>query len=236
VRTKLLYAALLPIALLGVHVGLKNRSAAARAPSQAQILPNTDGHEAHASEPGPEIPQPDGWVPFEADVEITLPGAKLVLGKFHRASDGSSRQEAWGDDPSERTIDIVNSERGELYRFSKRRGWRSKPTQAPPVRLRYRIGRYTSPYADRVEGYVVYLQTGPSGDAFLVAPDLNFMPLVTQDVSTGKRIVYKNIKKGEPARALFLPPPGVEVAKELRLPATPPSADSGQTTQGVSRK
>jgi hypothetical protein len=216
-RNKLLYACVVPLSLLAWH---------SRATTRAQHGPRTaDASSVAQEQPGAEILQPSGWVAFQADVEITQRGKPLILGSFYRGSDGSVRLETWdAKDPSQRVISIKNKTTRTRYVKPPDKagvGWKSYPLGETTQPYRYRTNSHIRAHSSRVEGYSLYLSIGPEGDTRLLAPDLNFFPLVVQGVKDGRREVYKNIKRIEPPASLFEPPSGVQVEAKMHDPYAP---------------
>jgi hypothetical protein len=68
-------------------------------------------------------------------------------------------------------------------------------------------------------GLRAYQLANRNGTMWLLAPELNFFPVVQQAVASGRREAYSNIALGEPDASLFEPPSGVEV-----VPLTEPRA------------
>jgi hypothetical protein len=168
------------------------------------------------------IPQPDGWVPFSADVAITEPDGSVSTGRFFRASDGSTREEGRGADYA--GIAIHNIPRAIYYEFTqgatdKRNGgrgsWTARPMQLPargwkPERFHEDTPGLT-PISETVEGLTVYREERPDGTVLLRAPALNFFALVSEGGPLRRKRVYSNIEFGEPPRDLFEPPPGAHI-------------------------
>lgn len=167
--------------------------------------------------PTREIPQPPTWAPFEADFSVTVPGEPTVRGVFSRASDGSTRRESWPEtEPTKRVISIKDFTQGVQYlRFQDGErgiyGWKSFELKEARTPRRYRVNQNLLPHDVIIEGLPTYRQTGVRGDVRVLAPDLNFFPVITQLIATGRREVYTNIRRVEPSRDLFSPPPGASI-------------------------
>jgi hypothetical protein len=204
--TRVLFAVVIPFALLLAWfggIGRADRVTAAPARQAAQA--------------GPLLAQPPDWVPFSADVEITVPNTPRVVGRFYRASDGSSRLETGPEDGSRQVISMKNIPAQTFYWFSPAPGygWTSQPLKLPPEGWRptqYRANmKDLAKHGERIEGLELYRYVTPSGDVALNAPALNFFSVVRQSVKFGKRERYFNIRLGEPPNDLFSPPAGASV-------------------------
>jgi hypothetical protein len=208
-RTQLIYAIALPVVLLVVASGM-NATLAKETPSQ------------HASDAA-EISQPDGWVPFEADLQQTDQTGKVTLtGKFYRSADGSERLES--GDGVHTVISIKNIPLETMFVYGANLDnpqpdsgwmWRSYRMELPPKGwhpLRYRENAYVTRSPQKLEGMQLYELSNPDkGNRFLMAPDLNFFRVVEDFPSADIKRSYTNIKKGDQPAHLFMPPPGVEV-------------------------
>lgn len=162
--------------------------------------------------------QPATWVPFEADVTILSPGEPNIVGRFYRSSDGSTRLVTESEDRSQRVISIKNVSQQRLYILTRGGAWLSNPMTLPrngwrpPQFAAGRAGIGEVPLSQQVEGFQVYRQTLQGDDVVhLRAPALNFFPIVRQDLLSGKRQIYSNIRLIEPPAGLFTPPPGAAV-------------------------
>lgn len=170
------------------------------------------------------IPQPDGWVPFSADVAVTMPDGALGTGRFFRASNGSTREEGGG--PDHFGIAIHNIPRALYYEFNQgatdrrnagRGTWTARPMQLPargwkPQRFHEGIpGLTRSP--ETIEGLMVYREELSDGTTLLRAPALNFFPLITSGGPLGRKRIYSNLQFGEPPQDLFEPPAGAVVIR-----------------------
>lgn len=166
------------------------------------------------------------WSAFSATVRTTVPGSPDTLGRFHRASDGSTRFEATA--AGETQVIINNFTQQAHYRLLVTPGrpevWTRQPLWVPAngwhppthERLREPAGG-----GDEVlDGFRVLRLTGPDGAMRLVALDLDYFPIV-EEVPGGRRTAYSKIMRGDPGRALFEPPPGA-VVKVLDTPVGGP--------------
>jgi len=173
-----------------------------------------------------ELPQPQGWVPFSADVQVSQPGQPLVVGHFYRSSDGSTRLET-GPGDERVVVSIRNIKRVTFFVKNPKGEWISRPMKMRPgvympgrmkattaglfnypFRLALREGESGSLRAD--SGMKAYQYINPSGNVSLLAPELNFFA-VLQVTLDGRSEQYSQIKMGEPDASLFEPPPGVQV-------------------------
>lgn len=200
-RTRHLVGLIVPLLLIAAMVAAKGRRQATDA-SQAVTL----------------IDAPTAWVAFSADYVKGYPGKDEVVGRFMRASNGSDRLESGPPGDPARVVFIHNIGRS-LY-YSKRIGadgrvfWISGPMTLPadgwkPMQMREVPGRHVM-LQDSVEGRAV-LQAGSHGTVMLLAPSLNYLPLVRRVVATGYHELYRNVTLGEPAEDLFDPPAGADV-------------------------
>lgn len=175
--------------------------------------------QAHESQEAlEEIPSPDYWVAFAAELLREIPGrTDGVAGKYYRASDGSSREETWPrDNPSRTIIEIRNISTSSYYLKLPSGQWEKHPMHLPgrgwnPTKMR--IGTHGLASAPVVMDTVsVYRLVGSDVITFR-APALNFFPVVTVNPATGTRQRYFNFEQGEPDPMLFFPPPEAEVVE-----------------------
>lgn len=204
-RTRHLVGLIVPLLLIAVVVAAKSHrqtTLAGAAPAEAVKL----------------IDAPTEWVAFSADYVKGYPGKDEVVGRFMRASNGSDRLESGPPDDPARVIFIHNIARS-LY-YSKRIAsdgrvvWVSGPMSLPadgwkPMQMREEPGRHVM-LQDSIEGRAV-LQAGSHGTVMLLAPSLNYHPLVRRVIATGYHELYRHVTLGEPAEDLFEPPPGSEI-------------------------
>lgn len=195
-----------------------------------------------------EIPRPDGWVAFGSDVEITDDKDPRVLtGKFYQDSNGSTYYES-GPNPSgsavsqdpdhpNNVITIFNIPLGKAYIRGKSGRWESHPLGIDSKQWRpkrYRYNAYVREHPERVLGWTVVKSTNAKNTGYtLMAPGLNFAPLVWRRTSDTRRLL--NIQLGDPDPELFLPPQEAE-ANMLECPEPMISTTSGpgaSTTQSV---
>jgi hypothetical protein len=181
-----------------------------------------------------EIPQPQQWVPFSAELVITFPGRPSHSGRVFRASDGSVRLESGpARDNTVRVISIQNVTRGVFYLNGPRgeNRWTESPLQTPtrgwrPLRrLSGTEGLTRYPYKVALgagmdgslqasDGFDAYQYIGPSRASMaLQLPALNFYDVVRQSFVSGRREVLSNIVIGEPDGTLFEPPPGAPLVR-----------------------
>lgn len=180
------------------------------------------------------IPQPKTWVPFTADVAVTLPNGERQRGKHYRRGDGSGRLDITSvERPEAALISINNISEATYYRFSPKLGWISGPMRLPPgrfnppqwhlgmvglqrypFRLALRAGETQELQADK--GFEAYAYLTPKGTPRLVVPDLNFFAVVNTSVR-GRREAYTNIVIGEPDPNLFRPPAGAKITRTSKI-------------------
>jgi hypothetical protein len=150
------------------------------------------------------------WVPFEGEFRAVSGGSE-TRGRVFRRRDGSFRKETLDLVGVPAFITIENRARKRFYSYSAG-GWTSQPwtrtPPPPPGRERY---RNASPQADRVAGLrVVRWDTG-LGVMTLLAPELDYYPLVEEHPHPPLRIRYTAVTRADPADSLFEPPPGSRV-------------------------
>lgn len=161
-----------------------------------------------------EIAQPKERVAFSANVTKTYPKVgRIFSGRFYRDTDGSTREDGilrYGDKADE-IVAIANFSARAIYVYRPQDGWSSTDLEVGPEPLvRHRVARpgVTGLLPDREPwaGLRVYRRILANGDLELVAPDLNFFPVMMQGGVSGERVEYSNIKVGPVARELFHPP------------------------------
>jgi len=165
------------------------------------------------------IDAPSEWVAFDANFEKTSPGAVLTItGHVYRSNDGSLREEWEVGGRGTVLVQLKNVARSLYYvlRQDNKNIWEEHPMVLPkegyrPL-LRSTAMNGLSPNAGDIEGLPLYRYVpGGSGMIHLQSPDLNFFPLVSQDVNTGARMVYFDIHRRSQPEALFMPPPDATV-------------------------
>jgi hypothetical protein len=150
------------------------------------------------------------WVPFAGEFRAVSGGSE-ARGRVFRRRDGSFRKETLDLVGVPSFITIENRARKRFYSYSAG-GWTSQPwprtPPPPPGRERYLTA---GPQADRVAGLrVVRWDTG-LGVMTLLAPELDYYPLVEEHPHPPLRIRYTAITRADPADSLFEPPPGSRV-------------------------
>lgn len=174
--------------------------------------------------PGPRIASPENWVPFTAEWRRVKPRPNaesvVVVGRFSRASNGSTRLESGPESEPARVIDIKNIARRLYYTTARdangNRYWVEQPLRLgpdgwKPMLMRERADRVVlkEPFDGR---QVVSVVVGP-GMVDLMAPALNFYPLVKTYIPTGDRTEAHVVSTDEPAGDLFEPPAGAEIRR-----------------------
>ena len=179
------------------------------------------------------LDQPEAWVAFEADVEISKPDMPLAVGHFRRNSAGSTRLETGPVDGSVRIISIQNIEKATFYGYGPKEGWTARPMvlrpggHRPALMRQSTVGltKYGFKAALRkgedgnlraTSGLEAYHYTTPSGNVWLMIPELNFFPALMMTVE-GRRELYRNIEFTPQPDDLFEPPPGSSI-KQLTTP------------------
>ena len=97
------------VVLAGLKAGPTNGQAGLK-PGPTPIVPSLTQHAPGATSVGQ-------WVAFDANFVRTEPGRRRVVGWFHRAADGSTREESNADGPSKPVVLIMNVARELQYRF-----------------------------------------------------------------------------------------------------------------------
>lgn len=164
-----------------------------------------------------DVPSPDQWVPFRADVERSRAGsAERMVGRYFRGEDGSTRSEL-GVEGERAQITIMNVSTNTYYQLStdisrshpmrvSSQGWRPLKMRETNVNL--------GKAANTIESFQVRQLSSP-GIVELVAPELNFFALISDNPVTGTRRRYYNIVKGRQESSLFEPPGGAFVQAHL---------------------
>ncbi len=170
-----------------------------------------------------EIRRPSAWVAFGADIEITDDrDTRVIMGKFYQDRNGSSYTETGpnppgspvSDDPDHpnNVITIHNIPSATSYIRGKRGVWEKHPLGVEPKQWqpkRYRYNAHVKDHAERVLGWRVVKAVNAKGTGYqLMAPDLNFAPLVWRRTTDTRRLL--NIHVGDADPKLFLPPPEAE--------------------------
>jgi hypothetical protein len=91
------------------------------------------------------------------------------------------------------------------------------PLNPPPTeRVHYRLQSSAVhgliPETESFQGFTVYRNQQVDGSMKLMAPDLDFFPLLTQNRS-GYRREISNVELLEPDASFFVPPPGVKIVE-----------------------
>lgn len=182
---------------------------------------NPPGAEA-ISDPA-EIRRPSAWVAFGADIEITDDRDTRVLkGKFYQDKNGSSYTETGpnapgspvSDDPNHpnNVITIHNIPQETSFIRGKNGVWEKHPLGVEARQWqpkRYRYNEHVKAQSERVLGWSVVKSINAKGTGYqLMAPDLNFAPLVWRRTTDTRRLL--NIQLGDPDPKMFLPPPEAE--------------------------
>jgi hypothetical protein len=153
---------------------------------------------------------------------------QIIAGRFYRGEDRSelSIEEQFSSTTSSKvTIRyIANHSKGRYYR-SKGREWISGPQAAAPSRplqfftkasfLRKYRGRLAllagqDGSLNAANGLDAWISTTDEGSVHLLAPALNFYPVVSNKLNGSQRVL-SNIRIGAVPASLFEPPPGEPV-------------------------
>jgi hypothetical protein len=216
-------------ACLGCSIGLLLSKTAAR--------PTAQGLER-----GEVIQQPDTWVAFTATVQRTLPNGQVLNGSFYRGDDGSELLVEQVSDKGQTIAirHITNYTKSVYYHSAKPSHWFSGPlliggprqlqtfyTRSPalrryPHKLALRAGDDGA--LNATEGLEAWIVSTDQGAVHLMAPELNFYPVVSTSVNGARRLL-SNIVIGPISRSFFEPPPTdtVETVTDTWPPAMPNS-------------
>lgn len=192
--------------------------------------------------------QPSEWVAFTADIfQLNVKGDKS-FGRFRRSSDGSTRTDIqlnYGDRIVP-MIDIENYRSRRYYRHTGGDSWLTGPLAYPDDAFKPKpwssaaqgLKRYAHKLAllkgqnglltadSGLEAWIVLNETGTMR---LLAPALNFFPVVQSPV-VGTRRVYSNIELVDSSPSYFEPPAGASLTER---DTRPPSVSSNPTGAAV---
>jgi hypothetical protein len=168
------------------------------------------------------IAQPVTWIPFTADLRhVDETSGEIRLGRFYRASDGSTRSETGSTLDAIDTIAIKNISTRSFYLWSQDRGWWTAQPMDLPQRGWLPVPRILTKetvfVADKVERYnLVRSVTG--NRVVYEAPQLNMFELTTI-VACATAVIsncgtwYFNIRQGEPPNGYFKPRSGEQIVQ-----------------------
>jgi len=190
-----------------------------------------------ASDRGDVIPQPDHWVAFRAVTTRFTADGQTIRGHFFRQDDGSELSVEEFTSPSPATIrHIRNYTLGRYFQSSKAGEWQSGPLPgAPGARALNRFfTKSMRPYRPRLallagqngalqaaEGLEAWISTNDDGTVLMLAPSLNFFPVVSNHLN-GRRRILADIRIEPVERSLFEPAAGDAVTQVTQT--SPPSA------------
>lgn len=182
---------------------------------------------AQSSSNRQELPQPTDWVAFSAVQTVYPINGTPQEGRYYRNQLGSERWEITDSVAHKTIIDILNVSQSMFYTSSPGAGWVSRRTDLNV--LNHRPRHWATPmvglsrYSFRLDvavrgsgniraetGYEAYVYAMSDGDVRLLAPDLNFFPVVQQRLGRYTRI-YSAIQVGDQLADMFEPPAGVVV-------------------------
>ncbi len=182
-------------------------------------------HARSASRQASDRSQPaETFVPFSAQTEITTETGQIILGRFYRRGDGSTRSETGPALDAPTVIYINNHANRTSYMWAARDGgWISYPLegpQLPPWHPDEKSLALMTPVSESVDGLeLLRKKNGPNGYS-LLAPALGYYAVVNTTCSTDSRAEAKcstnrkfNIRVGEPPWDLFEPAEGERIAK-----------------------
>lgn len=168
--------------------------------------------------------KPGRWVPFRANIKRVFDPESVFVGRFYRASDGSTRSETGPSIAEINIVGIKNMSEGVFYLWLPTSGWESHPMELPhgkyfQPRLDSGVSAEATRVDDQIEG--IDLIKGPTdrhGITEYQAPRLNYFALRTtipcktaQRTGCGKW--YSEVHIDEQPPELFKPPVGVAVLK-----------------------
>jgi hypothetical protein len=175
----------------------------ASAQAQAPLAPDT-------------IPAPTTWVPFDASIRQTDASGKVTpVGRFYRASDGSTRDDYALPGKPIAIINIRNIPKSTYWVMQSSGKWFSYKMKLPAGGYKPRmqptsmVGLETS--TEKVEGFDVWRDNSPDRGVPVrfTAPQLNWFAL-RYEVNGGKKEYY-DVRVREQPRELFFPPPDAQV-------------------------
>jgi hypothetical protein len=159
-----------------------------------------------------QLRQPAEWVPFSASLRHTAHfngTIEVVLGRFHRGSDGSTRAETGQGDKMR--IAVRNRTRVAGYAWSRQTGWIDMPMTLGPHGARPAPWSTANliPIGDLYEGLRIVRLNVPNGRSFrLMAPDLNMFAVRSffcSERGQCELIEFHDIRIGEQPPELFEP-------------------------------
>lgn len=196
------------------------------------------------------IPAPEQWIPFQADVLITIPGKATASGRYVRRADGSTRLDT-GPTPDRLLVTSISNVAHRLRYVQRPRGWSSVPWDDITAEgwhpglfrfaenmpgLRKLPGRVyvandnqllsaeVNPPAATERAFEAYQYVNPQGNIHILVPELNFFPILRQDIQTGRREGYSQIRLApESPDSAFQPPAGVVIVPEPPVPHQHPA-------------
>jgi hypothetical protein len=162
---------------------------------------------------GQLIPQPASWVPFSAELRDVREDGAVTVGRFYRASDGSTRSETGPSLDNIRVVGINAISNATFYLWHADRGWTAQPMQLPPFGWNPTPTIFNSQMTgvtDKVEGFtVIRMVVGGNDRVAFVAPELNLFPLIVSYPCRGRTAqcgtVHFNIRVGEQPQEYFAP-------------------------------
>jgi hypothetical protein len=166
------------------------------------------------------------FVPFSAETQIVTETGAIIVGRFYRRSDGSTRSETGKALDAPSTIFINNYGSRSSYMWTKG-SWIAYPIGHPVVPRPWHPDEKSLarmlPVQESVDGLALLRKNNPGspeGGYELVAPRLNFYAVVVRTCSDTPAPEDKcltnrkfNIQIGEPPSELFEPGEGEAVAK-----------------------
>jgi hypothetical protein len=156
------------------------------------------------------------WTAFQADLERVdkNSGEVVIRGRVYVDTFGSERRESWAvADESRRVIEIRNQSTGRFCQLlsggegAPTKPWKCQPMDVIPNPLRPGGGQDGPAY----EGLTTQTFSSPSGTTLVVAPELSWFPLVTEDQSVITRLA--NIQVTTPEPLLFFPPAEAQIVE-----------------------
>jgi len=178
------------------------------------------------------LPQPQEWVAFSADLEISSPDGTRYAGRYCRSADGSHRT-TLQDGAGNVSVTIRDIGRKVAY-VGVGNEWTARAVDLGPeghrpmqwhlgmkgltlYRFKLDLKSGGSGSLRATNGFAAYHYTTPSGGSWLVVPELNFQPVVRLLVD-GRRWAMSNIELGDPPPTSFQPPAGARI-KWIARPA-----------------
>ena len=186
----------------------------------------TRGLSAQRRPPQPvPLTQPSTWVPFTADLSITLSDGTREDGSYVRASNGSERWHLMRLSDGRTLDEVSNVNQLRFYRSTGGNVWTRYNIPSRPAIVQWSsASRNLARYQFKLDianggsgdikastGFEAYQLILPNGTVHLLVPDLNFFPVLQQELG-GTLKKYSNVMVGEPTQENFAPPANATIS------------------------